>query len=126
MLLRDWASRCATPTMMSGSGQLSAHQAMLSMCVLVYSDDLLVVALDTDRILLHMDQHFKLKDGSVGIPERHLGADIGRYTLRNGKEAWHMSSEGYVKAAIKNVEAWLEQRGDRLKTKAACVLAGCD
>ena len=38
--------------------------------VLVYSDDLLVVALDTDRILLHIDQHFKLKDGSVGTPKR--------------------------------------------------------
>ena len=89
--------------------------------VLVYSDDLLVVALDTDRILLHIDQHFKLKDGSVGIPDRYLGANIGKYTLADGTEAWYMSSEYYVKAAIKNVELWLEQKGEKLKTKAACV-----
>ena len=32
-----------------------------------------------------------------------------------------MSLEGYVKAAIRNVEMWLDKKGERLKTKAACV-----
>ena len=89
--------------------------------ILVYSDDLLVCGLDPARILLHVDQHFKLKDGSVGPPTRYLGAEIGKYVLPDGTEAWYMSSEGYVKATIKHVEIWLEKKGERLKTKAACV-----
>ena len=32
-----------------------------------------------------------------------------------------MSSDGCVKAAIKNVEIWLEKKGEKLKTKTACV-----
>ena len=72
--------------------------------VLVYSDDLLVCGLDPSRILSHVDQHFKLKDGSVGPPTRYLGAEIGRYDLPDGTQAWYMSSDSYVKAAMKNVE----------------------
>ena len=100
---------------------VSAHGKAVYEYVLVYSDDLLIVALDANRILLHIDQHFKLKDGSVGVPDRYLGANIGKYTLPNGAEAWFMSSETYVKAAIKNVESWLEQKGEKLKTKVSCV-----
>ena len=33
VLSRDWASRCVALTMMSGSGQPSVHQAMLSVNV---------------------------------------------------------------------------------------------
>ena len=96
-LLKDWVSRCAELTTMCGLGLLSVLQgASVYEYVLVYSDDLLVVALDTDRILLHIDQHFKLKEGSVGIPDRYLGANIGKYTLADGSEAWYMSSEYYV------------------------------
>ena len=53
-------------------------------------------------------------------PTRYLGADIGKYHLGDGFEAWHMSSESHVKTAIDNVEAWLRKRGEALKTKAAC------
>ena len=100
---------------------VDAHGKSVYEYVLVYSDDLLIVALQGDRILLHIDQHFKLKDGSVGTPNRYLGADIGKYTLPNGTEAWFMSSESYVKASIRNVEAWLADKGERLKTKVSCV-----
>ena len=41
--------------------------------------------------------------------------------MEDGSEAWYMSSESYVKAAIDNVEGWLKKRGETLKTKAACV-----
>ena len=89
--------------------------------VLVYSDDLLVVACDPDRILCRIDQNFKLKDGSVCVPDRYLGANISEFTCSDGTVCWAMSSEYYVKAAIKNVELWLAKKGDILKTKAACV-----
>ena len=43
------------------------------------------------------------------------------FDLPDGSKTWYMSSESYVKAAVANVERWLEKRGQRLKTKAACV-----
>ena len=89
--------------------------------VLVYSDDLLVVACDPDTILCFIDQNFKLKDGSVGVPDRYLGANIMEYRTEDDTSCWAMSSEYYVKAAINNVETWLSQRGDTLKTKTSCV-----
>ena len=88
---------------------------------MVYSDDLLCVGINPEKILLQIGQTYKLKEGSVERPTRYLGADIGRYQLEDGSEAWYMSSESYVKAAIDNVEAWLKKRGETLKTKAACV-----
>ena len=89
--------------------------------ILVYSDDLLCVGINPEKILRQIGQTYKLKEGSVERPTRYLGADIGRYQLEDGSEAWYMSSESYVKAAIDNVEAWLKKRGETLKTKAACV-----
>ncbi len=89
--------------------------------VLVYSDDLLVVGIDPNDTLVKIDQHFKLKDGSVEVPKRYLGADISQYTCANGAVAWAMSSDSYIESAIQNVEIWLKQRGEHLKTRTACV-----
>jgi Reverse transcriptase (RNA-dependent DNA polymerase) len=95
--------------------------------VLVYSDDLLVIARNPSEILAHVDQHFKLKDGSVQSPTSYLGADVGKYTLPDGSEAWYLSSNSYVKEAVRNVDTWLHKRekgnsGWRsLKTKTSCM-----
>ena len=95
--------------------------------VLVYSDDLLCVSAYPRRILDKIDQHFKLKDGSVKVPDTYLGADIGKYQLPDGTWAWFMSSESYVKTAIQSVEDWLAKREKNnsnwtgLKTKTSCV-----
>ena len=89
--------------------------------ILVYSDDLLAIGIDPKRVLCHIDQHYKLKDGSIERPNKYLGADIGMFDLPDGSKTWYMSSESYVKAAVANVERWLEKRGQHLKTKAACV-----
>jgi hypothetical protein len=86
---------------------------------------LLAVARDPGEILAKIDQHFKLKDGSVKSPISYLGADVGKYILPDGTEAWYLSSNTYVKNAIKNVEDWLLKRSPGmprhhgLKTKAA-------
>ena len=70
--------------------------------VLVYSDDLLAVARDPGEIMAKIDQHFKLKDGSVKEPTSYLGADAGKYLLPDGTSAWYLGSDTYVKNAIKN------------------------
>ena len=75
--------------------------------VLVYSDDLLIIGLHPDEVASRIDQHCKLKHGSVKEPDQYLGADIGKFHLPSGEDAWFMSSDGYCTAAIQNVETWL-------------------
>jgi hypothetical protein len=60
---------------------------------LVYSDDLLVVADDPKRYLALLENHFVLKEGSVGPPEQCLGAQIGKYQLADGSFAWYQSPD---------------------------------
>jgi hypothetical protein len=70
-----------------------------------------------------IDQHFKLKDGSVKSLTSYLGADVGKYNLPDGTEASFLSSNTHVKNVIKNVEDWLSKispstpRHHGLKTK---------
>ena len=92
--------------------------------VLIYTDDVLSVSMDPKAILTKIDQHFKLKPESIGVPKTYLGATISKFRLPDDptKERWAMSSEQYVKEAVKNVERWLSERGTNLKTKAPSVL----
>ena len=87
--------------------------------VLVYTDDILCVSCDPSTILVHLDQHFMLKHGSIGPPTQYLGSSIGKYKFADGDECWYMGSDQYVKEAIRNVGNWLEQRGGRLKSKVS-------
>ena len=95
--------------------------------VLIYSDDLLIVARNPGEVAAQVDQHFKLKEGSIKEPTSCLGADIGKFKLPDDSEAWFMGSENYVKEAIKNVESWMRKRAPKgskwvgLKTK----VSGC-
>lgn len=93
--------------------------------MLVYTDDLLVLSEKPQDILNAMDQHYLLKAGSIGSPTQYLGAQVGDYRLSDDptKKRWYMSSEKYVKEAIRNVRLWLEERNSVLKsTKTTCVL----
>ena len=93
----------------------------MSEYVLVYSDDLLFIANDPYSIACQIDQHCKLKNNSVKTPDQYLGADIGRMDLPNGQTSWFMSSNAYCKAALFNVELWLQKRKETLPTRTACV-----
>jgi hypothetical protein len=90
--------------------------------VLVYSDDFLVIAKDPGAIIAEIDKRFKIKEGSCGEPTQYLGAAISKYQLQDGSWAWAMSSDTYVKGAIENIEIYLKQKGERLKTKTSCIL----
>ena len=88
--------------------------------VLIYTDDILAISKKPKEILLHLDQNFFLKPDSIGPPTTYLGATILKFQLPNGNECWAMGSEQYVKEAIRNVEAWLEEHGEqKLKSKKA-------
>jgi hypothetical protein len=53
------------------------------------------------------------KEGSVGVPDRYLGANVGKFQLEDGSEAWYMSAYDYVKSVCTNVATLLAQ--DELK-----------
>ena len=80
------------------------------------------IALNPKHIIDGINGKFKIKEGSTGEPTQYLGATIAKYQVDNGSWAWSMSSDQYVKGAIDNVQAYLQKKGERLKTKTACVL----
>jgi hypothetical protein len=92
--------------------------------VRVYTDDVLALSTNPKAILDAIDQHFKLKPGSIGVPTTYLGASISKFELPDDPDRarWAMSSQQYVKEAISTVEVWLTARGSKLKTKAPSVL----
>jgi hypothetical protein len=92
--------------------------------VLVYTDDVLVISTNPDAILCKIDQHFKLKEGSIGKPTRYLGSTISEHTFPDdpNNPCWAQSSEDYVKEAIRNVKTWLDKRGLKLKSKVSSML----
>jgi hypothetical protein len=91
--------------------------------LLVHTDDLLVLSEHPKKILDDVDSHFKLKAGSVERPRKYLGAVISRFSLPPaGQEVWTMSSDDYLREALKSVRAWLDERGLSLKSKVPSVL----
>ena len=65
--------------------------------VLVFTDDLLVVAENPREILMQIDQHFLLKPSSIGKPTMYLGCNVGKYKFPgDDKEYWYNGSEHYV------------------------------
>lgn len=93
--------------------------------VLVYTDDILAMSCNPALILNSLDQHYVLKPGSIGKPTQYLGAQIGEFRIPDEPEKirWSMSSEKYVKEAIRNVSNWLEEHNlPPLKSKAPSVL----
>jgi hypothetical protein len=61
--------------------------------VLIYTDDILALSVDPKAILMKIDQHFKLKPESIGVPTTYLGATISKFHLPDGKECWVMGSD---------------------------------
>jgi hypothetical protein len=86
--------------------------------VLVYVDDILHLSHDTKVVMDQLAKSYKLKEDSLGPPERYLGANISKYQLPDGRESWSMSSRDYVKSAVKCVEEALMAEGLKLKGKA--------
>jgi hypothetical protein len=78
--------------------------------VLVYTYDILAISTNPTDILATVYQHYMLNPNSIGPLTQYLGAQIGRYIVSEDpdKPKWYMSSEKYVKEAIRNVQNWLE------------------
>lgn len=60
-------------------------------CCLSNVDDVLIISHKPGSIADEIDNHYKIKPGSRGAPERYLGADAKVQTGR-GQEVWSTSS----------------------------------
>ena len=78
---------------------------------LVYVDDVLIISHKPDSIADEIDNHYKIKPGSRGAPERYLGADVAKVQTGGGHEVWSTSSKSYVQNAVKVVENLLREDG---------------
>ena len=56
---------------------------------------------------------YNLKD-TVKLPDRYLGANVGRWTLLDGQDVWSMSGKDYVKNSVRIVKQLLEKEGKLL------------
>jgi hypothetical protein len=74
--------------------------------ILVYVDDVMVISGDPDAVIQLLKEHFLLKIVSdpATMPERYLGAMIGKYQFADGSQAWYMSADDYLSKAIPTVE----------------------
>ena len=85
--------------------------------LLVYVDDILCISHKPKETMDLLAGIYRLKEDSVGPPDRYLGANVGKFQLPDGREAWSISSNDYLKSAVKNLEQVLEAEGLKLPTK---------
>ena len=93
--------------------------------VLIYVDDILVLSHQPNITMKALGELYRLKEGSVGIPERYLGATVKQWHFPEDatKVRWGLCSNQYVTEAIKNVELELQECGQRLPTKTSTPLS---
>ena len=91
--------------------------------VLLYCDDCLVISDNATSILRNeIGKYWNLKEESIKSPDIYLGGAMRKTTLDNGVEAWRFGSAQYVGAAVKNVESYLEKKGEKLAARASAPL----
>eukprot|EP00957_Ditylum_brightwellii_P157125 11958691-Ditylum_brightwellii.AAC.1 len=65
---------------------------------------------------------YELKEDSIGVPQRYLGANVGKYQLEDESFYWLTSAYDYCKAAVRNTRELLDKEGIKLaaERKADC------
>jgi hypothetical protein len=92
--------------------------------VLLYVDDVLCISERAEQVLCQeIGQNFILKKESTGKPTQYLGGKLREVTLENGVSAWAFGSTQYVQAAVRNVEEYLQKKGEKLVAKAPTPLS---
>jgi hypothetical protein len=93
--------------------------------IFVYVDDLLVISESPKRILQGINQVYRMKEGSITIPELYLCAQIKqlRFPDLPNEISWSMSAERYLKEAIRNLKQDLLKINKRLPTNVPTPLS---
>ena len=87
--------------------------------ICVYVDNVLVLSKDTKQWIKQLGKIYEIKEGSAGPPDAYLGAQVGRQQLPDGREAWYISADKYVKNAVNIVQDLLDLDGNGLKINGA-------
>jgi hypothetical protein len=87
--------------------------------VLIFVDDILHMSHNPGDTMGTLAKLYELKEGSVGVPDRYPGANVGKFQLEDGTEAWYMSAHDYVKSACANIATLVAQDGLKLPTGKA-------
>ena len=86
--------------------------------VLLYTDDVLVVSENGEKILREgIGKYFELKESSTGPPDIYLGGKLSKITLENSVEVWAFGSSKYVQAAVTNAKQHLERKSQTLPSR---------
>jgi len=93
--------------------------------IFVYVDDILVLSTNTEAIIKTIGQAYRLKENSVSLPKKYLGAEIKAFHDPNNPavEMWSMSADKYLKEALRNLEYDLERADMRLPTNVVTSLS---
>jgi hypothetical protein len=91
--------------------------------VLCYVDDVLVVSHEPQSVMDYLNSRYTMKEGSVKEPDEYLGAQVRKHEFSDGRKAWAMSSDLYVKRAVADVETELGYIGQGLRTKVTTPLS---
>jgi hypothetical protein len=95
--------------------------------ILVYTDDILVVDHEPQKVMDYLASRYTLKPGSVKEPDTYLGAQVSKFYIDGApdpeKPRWAMSSEAYVKQAVLDVELELSSVDQCLPTRVATPLS---
>jgi len=93
--------------------------------IFVYVDDLLVISHSPITILKGINEVYRMKEGSITVPELYLGAQIKQFKPSNqpGEVYWSMSAEHYLKEAIRNLEFDLGRMNKRLPSNVPTPLS---
>jgi hypothetical protein len=94
--------------------------------ILIYVDDILYVHRCPGILIAKLDEYFKMKEGSIQVPNFYLGAKLKKTVLPNGVIAWGVSSSKYVQSAVPNVHEYLESLpgNNKLMRKDDALFAG--
>ena len=72
--------------------------------MLVYVDNILIIDVNPDQYMSMLCETCTIKESNIGSPTACLGANIGKIEYCDGTCAWTMSSDTYVKEAMRNAK----------------------
>ena len=82
---------------------------------------MLIVDKDPQKYMAVLESKYMVKPSIIGEPKVYLGADVGKVLYDDGAYAWEMSSDSYVKKAVKNVKKRLKEDGMEYNKKLSGV-----
>ena len=85
--------------------------------ILVYVDDILVIDENPMRFMQQLRESYTVREDTIKEPDQYLGADIRKVHFDDNSYAWTMGSTSYIKNAVKNIKARLQEDGYRFNPK---------